>query len=69
MIGIFKTNIGSHQEKQAMIQAITTSFEVASCHVDLDDCDKVLRIGNLQVAENIIIDFVQKQGFQCEILE
>ncbi|SJZ99997.1 hypothetical protein SAMN04488128_102223 [Chitinophaga eiseniae] len=69
MIGIFKTNIRSHQEKQAMIQAITSSFTVASCHVDLDDCDRVLRIGDLQVAENIIIDFVQKQGFLCEVLE
>lgn len=52
-----------------MIQAITSSFEVASCHVDLDDCDRVLRIGDLQVTENIIIDFVQKQGFMCEVLE
>ncbi|MGN7820333.1 hypothetical protein ACTJJB_09380 [Chitinophaga sp. 22536] len=69
MIGIFKTNIGNTQEKQAMIQAITSRFEVASCHVDLDDCDRVLRIGDLRVAENIIIDFVQQQGFLCEILE
>lgn len=69
MIGIFKTNIGSQHDKQAMIQAITSSFEVASCHVDLDDCDRVLRIGDLRVAENIIIDFVQQQGFLCEILE
>lgn len=69
MIGIFKTNIGNQQDKQAMIRAITSSFEVGSCHVDLDDCDRVLRIGDLQVTENIIIDFVQQQGFLCEILE
>jgi glycyl-tRNA synthetase beta subunit len=69
MIGIFKTNIGSLEERQRMIQAIASSFQVGSCHVDLDDCDKVLRIADLQVEENIIIDFVKKQGFVCEALE
>ena len=69
MIGIFTTNIGSPEERQQMIRAIASSFPVGSCHVDLDDCDKVLRIADLQVEENIIIEFVQKQGFACEILE
>ncbi|PSL50172.1 hypothetical protein CLV51_1011516 [Chitinophaga niastensis] len=69
MIGIFKTNIGSQKDRQHMIQAIASSFPVGSCHVDLDDCDKVLRIADLQVEENIIIDFVKKQGFVCEVLE
>jgi glycyl-tRNA synthetase beta subunit len=69
MIGIFKTNIGSLEERQQMIQAIASSFPVGSCHVDLDDCDKVLRIADLQVEENIIIEFVKKQGFECAALE
>ncbi|RBL92600.1 hypothetical protein [Chitinophaga flava] len=69
MIGIFKTNINSQHAKQQMIHAITSRFEVGSCHVDLDDCDKVLRIADLQVTENIIIEFVQRQGFSCEPLE
>lgn len=69
MIGIFKTNIGNLEERRQMIQAIASSFPVGSCHVDLDDCDKVLRIADLQVAEDIIVEFVQKQGFECAVLE
>lgn len=69
MIGIFKTNIDNPDARQQMIRAIASSFPVGSCHVDLDDCDKVLRIADLQVEENIIIEFVQKQGFQCQVLE
>jgi len=69
MIGIFKTNIDNPDARQQMIQAIASSFRVGSCHVDLDDCDKVLRIADLQVEENIIIEFVQKQGFECQVLE
>lgn len=69
MIGIFKTNINTAEDKHTMIQAIHSRFEVGQCHVDLDDCDKVLRITDLKVPEDTIIDFVQQQGFDCEILE
>ncbi|MEC5142310.1 hypothetical protein [Chitinophaga sp. 212800010-3] len=69
MIGIFKTNIHSPEERQYVIRAISDSFPVGSCHVDLDDCDKVLRIADLEVDEDIIIKFVQKQGFECAALE
>ncbi|MCW3463339.1 hypothetical protein [Chitinophaga nivalis] len=69
MIGIFKTNINNTQERQQMIHAIATRFPVGDCHVDLEDCDKVLRIADLEVGEDIIIDFVKKQGFLCEVLE
>ncbi|CAL1516631.1 hypothetical protein [Chitinophaga sp. MM2321] len=69
MIGIFKTNIISQQERQQMIHAIETNFEVGTCHVDLEDCDRVLRIADLNVEENTIINFVRTQGFLCEVLE
>ncbi|MET7001239.1 hypothetical protein [Chitinophaga defluvii] len=69
MIGIFKTNIATKKHRQQMIHAIETHFEVSSCHVDLDDCDKVLRIADMKVAEEEIIRFVKNQGFHCEILD
>ncbi|WP_143304992.1 hypothetical protein [Chitinophaga vietnamensis] len=69
MIGIFKTNIGSQQEREHVIREIASHFPVGPCHVDLDDCDKVLRIADLEVAEETIIDFVKTRGFYCEVLE
>lgn len=69
MIGVFKTNIETPEARQTLIQALSTSFTVGNCHVDLEDCDKVLRIADLEVAEQVIIAFVRKQGFMCDVLE
>ncbi|WP_232825938.1 hypothetical protein [Chitinophaga alhagiae] len=69
MIGIFRTNIGTYHERTFIVDAICNNFDVASCHVDIEDCDKVLRIVDLKVDERSIISFVQEQGFLCEVLE
>ncbi|RFS24595.1 hypothetical protein DVR12_05155 [Chitinophaga silvatica] len=69
MIGIFKTNVATSEASRALIQAISTSFPVGNCNVDLEDCDKVLRIADLGVEEQVIIAFVRKQGFICDILD
>jgi hypothetical protein len=69
MIGIFKTNIATPEDKQHVIHAIHRNFEVGQCHVDLEDCDKVLRITEMKVEENAMINFVQQQGFACEVLD
>ena len=69
MIGIFKTNIATQEDRQNVIHAITRQFEVGHCHVDLEDCDKVLRITEMKVEENAVINFVQQQGFNCEVLD
>lgn len=69
MIGIFKTNIGTTRERNLIIDAICNNFDVTSCHVDIEDCDKVLRIVDMKVDEPSIIHFVKQQGFHCEVLE
>ena len=69
MIGIFKTNIATPEERQTILRAIHDQFEVGHCHVDLEDCDKVLRITNMKADEQEVIYFVQQQGFECAILD
>ncbi|MGN7721100.1 hypothetical protein [Chitinophaga sp. 22620] len=69
MIGIFKTNIRTYHERNLIISAICSNFEVSSCNVDIEDCDKVLRVVDMKVDEHSIIRFVQEQGFHCEVLE
>jgi len=69
MIGIFKTNIATHEDRQNILQAIMNRFEVGQCNVDLEDCDKVLRITEMRAEENDVIDFVKRQGFDCDVLE
>jgi hypothetical protein len=71
MIGIFRTNINTIQDKINVIESISASFNVSDCSVDIDDCDKVLRIvaGQQLIEENSIINFVQRMGYQCDVLE
>jgi hypothetical protein len=71
MIGIFRTNINTIQDKINVIESISASFNVADCSIDIEDCDKVLRIvaGHKFIEENIIINFVQRMGYQCAVLD
>jgi hypothetical protein len=71
MIGIFKTNINTLQDKNNVIEAISTSFNVATCSVDIEDCDKVLRVVAQQksIESTAIIELVQHMGYQCTVLE
>jgi hypothetical protein len=69
MIGIFKTNIATQEDRQNILQALRSRFEVGQCNVDLEDCDKVLRITEMKVREYDVIEFVKRQGFYCDVLE
>ena len=71
MVGIFRTNIYSEQDKNKVISAIRLQFDVYSCSIDLEDCDKVLRIVSAQdtIEESDVINFMQSIGFQCDILD
>lgn len=70
VVGIFRTNICTQQDKLAIINAIRTQFD-SDCTIDIEDCDKVMRIvpRSLPVAENDIIQFVGNMGFRCELLD
>ncbi|CAL1517366.1 hypothetical protein [Chitinophaga sp. MM2321] len=70
MIGIFRTNISTVRDKTSVINAISAQFAVNACSVDIEDCDKVLRIiSPQQLAEQVIIEFVTRLGFYCDILD
>lgn len=69
MIGIFRTNIATQQDKKRVIGAIEANFSVLACSVDIDDCDRVLRIVSQQVGEDAIIAFVKRLGYHCDPLD
>ena len=70
MLGIFRTNITTVQDRNNVIRAISTQFLVNACSIDLEDCDRVLRVVSPQsLAEQAIIEFVTRLGFLCVVLE
>ncbi|WP_134089209.1 hypothetical protein [Olivibacter sp. XZL3] len=65
---IFKTSISSVEEKRR-IAAIMNKFpETASWTVDLEDCDKVLRVCAERDISAKIIDALTEKGVFCEVL-
>ncbi|RPD41644.1 hypothetical protein [Chitinophaga barathri] len=70
MIGIFKTNISTLQDKIKVIDAVSVRFPVTACTLDLEDCDKVLRVVvSQQLEEQHVITLVCSLGYQCSVLE
>lgn len=70
MMGIFRTNITTVQDRNNVINAISAQFTVNACSIDLEDCDRVLRVVSPQsLAEQTIIEFVTRLGFNCDILD
>jgi hypothetical protein len=70
MLGIFRTNITTVQDRNNVIRALSAQFIVNACSVDLEDCDRVLRIVSPQsLAEQTIIEFVTRLGFLCSVLD
>ena len=70
MLGIFRTNITTVQDRNNVIRALSAQFIVNACSVDLQDCDRVLRIVSPQsLAEQTIIEFVTRLGFLCSVLD
>jgi hypothetical protein len=66
---IFSTDIANKTQVNDISAAICTLYPHSIVTVDLEDCDKVLRVeGNIPTSE-CIINLLSKLGFGCEELE
>jgi len=66
---IFKTNISTQKDFMVVKTALEKSFEIKRSTIDLDDCDKVLRIETTQSKPENISNEVKKLHYSCEELE
>lgn len=68
-VKIFSTDIENKTQVNDISSAICSLFPHSIVTVDLEDCDKVLRVeGNIPTNE-CIISLLTKLGFRCEVLE
>jgi hypothetical protein len=66
---VFKTNIETPEQKQKLLESLTSHEHVAEASVDMEDVDKVLRIVSHELRPKEIITKVNQQGFFCEELD
>lgn len=69
MLEIFKTNIEDTSDARMIIDRLHRNFPGNSIHIDLHDCDKILRVQGEHFPVDQIIAHVKASGFDCTVLE
>jgi hypothetical protein len=65
---IFRTNINSRHNYAIVEGSLLQHRGVHACTIDLEDCDKVLRVESENIPISVIVEEVVKLGFICEEL-
>jgi len=66
---IFRTNIAKKSDFSRLKGNLEKEQGIRSCTIDLEDCDKVLRVECENITMNKIVEEVTRHGFLCEELE
>lgn len=67
-IEIFKTNIQEQSQAEQVRSTLLNILPDARINFDLDDCDKILRIENLNFDPGIVVSVVEDLGFLCKVM-
>ena len=68
VVKVFKTNINCKADAQKILSLLELNLHPLRVTVDLEDCDKVLRVESASCAETQVISLVNSSGFQCALL-
>ncbi len=69
MVEVFKTNIQQQKHAENLLAVLSKHFPLSRINLDLEDCDKILRVEAEIVLPEEIIRILNKNGYQCEVLE
>lgn len=68
-VEIFRTSIDNYEASQRVVIILQSYFPRYKINVDLDDCDRILRVEADKIQSLEIIQLVRQLGFFCELLE
>ena len=69
MVEVFKTNVAEVQEATKLVALLLQHFPTNKINFDLHDCDKILRMEGQNVMVEKVMMLVEKNGFECSVLE
>ena len=69
LIAVFRTSLQTKQDVSKLEQGLTSIPRLSSWTVDLDDCNRVLRVVGVCIDINRVQALVQEAGFFCEELD
>jgi hypothetical protein len=65
MIAVFKTDIPSRKDARHMIKLLQADLPHVRITIDMDDCDKVLRLEGPLFQKHIIVRQFHVHGYNC----
>lgn len=68
IVEVFKTSIGNQQESSLVSNVLYVLYPTAKINIDLEDCDRILRIEHNLVPVEEVTKMVKALGHQCEVL-
>lgn len=70
MIEVFKTSVQNPMQAQVVQQLLLAQYPAIEVNFDLEDCDNILRIKNIEEASDIdsIIKVLNETGILVEVL-
>ncbi len=66
---IFKTNVENIPESIILLQKLSRHFPEHKINFDLNDWDKILRVQGKDISAEKIIQLLNKENYQCKVLE
>jgi hypothetical protein len=69
MVEVFKTNVEETSQASELIRLLEQHFPGNRINLDLDDCDKILRVQGEHLDPGQIQDVVKAYGYHCAILD
>lgn len=69
MVEVFKTNIAMAEQAQEIVYALQQYFPGSRVTIDLDDCDKVLRLEGTVIVTERVINLLQEHNYECCMLQ
>ncbi|OQP58671.1 hypothetical protein [Niastella populi] len=69
MVEVFKTNVQKFTEAQKLVALLRRHFPGTKINIDMDDCDKVLRVEGNNLRIEKLMTLVTEKGFLCTVLD
>ena len=66
---VFKTNVTSKKKVSKLSPLLTSVPAIKRWNVDLEDCDKVLRIETTGINTDVVESLLHTAGFYCRELD
>ena len=68
-IEVFVTNVNTESEAEVILSKLRKKFSELDFSLDLEDCDKVLRVEGFRLNVEEIQTLLKINGFACDVMK